>query len=199
MSKTSVQDIISQIKELNKDGCQSKLSKIRAALESSEYLTKMDKHANDELVKKEYIQALNKFTEEIYNCVVAGQEIPVDVINEVCRFMYRSYRHCFTGFMGFERITQHYRPTLLLDRSEDPYGACVHAIFIIRKYINGSKMADVVIGRPDIMKKLDTVKIITSGYGNCWKQSSLMEWPCTGRNAHNKKKHQNRPPSGGLS
>lgn len=153
MNKKSVQDIISQIKELNKDGCQSKLSKIRAALESSEYLTKMDKHANDELVKKEYIQERNKFTEEIYNCVMAGQEVPVDVINELCRFMYRSYRHCFTGFMGFERITQHYRPTILLDRSDDPYGACVHAIFIIRKYINGSKIAEVVTGRPDIMKK----------------------------------------------
>ena len=86
------------------------------------------------------------FTEQMFSYVSNGQMIPVELVNSLCRFLYQSHRHCFPGFMGFNRVTDHKHITKWLDDMKHPEEACVHACYVIRKYINGKKAADIMLG-----------------------------------------------------
>lgn len=57
-----------------------------------------------------------------------------------------SHRQCFPGFMGFNRVTDRTHITRWLDDMTHPEEACVHACYVIRKYINGKGAADIIMG-----------------------------------------------------
>lgn len=126
------------IRSLDHDGCQNELEQIGHALFTSNYKVSRDKIGNDKIVRKCYDDEKRRFTEQMFSYVSNGQMIPVDLLNSLCRFLYMSYRHCFPGFMGFNRVTCSNRITMWLDDMAHPEEACVNACYVIRKYINGT-------------------------------------------------------------
>lgn len=141
-----VTEITRYIRTLNHDGCQAELAKIRDTLDKSEEATLKDKINNDSEVRKRYDEEKRRFTEKMFSYVSNGQMIPVELVNSLCRFLYQSHRHCFPGFMGFNRVTDRTHVTRRLDDMKHPEEACVHACYIIRKYINGKNAADIMLG-----------------------------------------------------
>lgn len=141
-----VTEITRYIRTLTHDGCQAELAKIRDTLGKSEEATLKDEINNDREVGKRYDEEKCRFTEQMFSYVSNGQMIPVELVNGLCRFLYMSYRHCYPGFMGFNRVTDRNFITRWLDDMKHPEEACVHACYIIRKYINGKVATDIMLG-----------------------------------------------------
>lgn len=141
-----VTEITRYIRTLNHDGCQAELAKIRDTLDKSEEATLKDEINNDREVGKLYDEEKRRFTEQMFSYASNGQMIPVELVNSLCRFLYQSHRHCFPGFMGFNRVTDRKHITRWLDDMTHPEEACVHACYVIRKYINGKLAADIMLG-----------------------------------------------------
>ena len=143
---TPLRQTLKYIRSLDHDGCQNELEQIGDALETSNGKVLHDNIRNDKIVKKRYDDEKRRFTEQMFSYVSSGQMIPVELVNSLCRFLYMSYRHCFPGFMGFNRVTDRNFITRWLDDMVHPEEACVHACYIIRKYINGKKAAEIMAG-----------------------------------------------------
>lgn len=141
-----ITEITRYIRSLNHDGCQEELAKIRAVMEKSEYSALVDSMKNDKEVKELYEKEKYRFSEQMFTYVSNGQMIPVYLLNSLCRFLYQSRRHGFPGFMGFNRVTDRSWDTRWLDDMKHPEEACVHAFYIIRKYINGDSAAEIMRG-----------------------------------------------------
>lgn len=137
---------LAYIRSLNHDGCQNELEQIHDALFTSDGKVSHDKIRNDTIVRKRYDDEKRRFTEQMFSYVSNGQLIPVELVNSLCRFLYKSHRHCFPGFMGFNRVTDRKHITRWLDDMAHPEEACVHACYVIRKYINGKLAADIMLG-----------------------------------------------------
>ena len=134
------------IRSLVHDGCQNELEQIGDALDTSNGKVLHDKIRNNKIVRKRYDDEKRRFTEQMFSYVSNGQMIPVEIVNSLCRFLYMSYRHCFPGFLGFNRVTDRHFITRWLDDMKHPEEACVNACYMIRKYINGKGATDIILG-----------------------------------------------------
>ena len=142
----TLRQTLEYIRSLKHDGCQNKLEQIGHALETSNGKVLRDNIRNDQIVRKRYDDEKRRFTEQMFSYVSNGQMIPVELVNSLCRFLYMSYRHCFPGFMGFNRVTDRNYITRWLDDMTHPEEACVNACYLIRKYINGKGATDIILG-----------------------------------------------------
>ena len=145
-SMNPLRQALKYIRSLDHDGCQNELEQIGDALEKSNGKVLHDNIRNDKIVRNRYDDEKRSFTEQMFSYVSNGQMIPVELVNSLCRFLYMSYRHCFPGFMGFNRVTDRNFITRWLDDMKHPEEACVHACYIIRKYINGKGATDIMLG-----------------------------------------------------
>lgn len=134
------------IRSLNHDGCQNELEQIGHALFASNGKVIHDNIRNDKIVRERYDEEKRCFTEKIFSYVSNRQMIPVELVNSLCRFLYKSYRHCFPGLLGFNRVTDRNFITRWLDDMTHPDEACVNACYLIRKYINGKGATDIILG-----------------------------------------------------
>ena len=137
----TLRQTLEYIRSLKHDGCQNKLEQIGHALETSNGKVLRDNIRNDKIVRKRYDDEKRRFTEQMFSYVSNGQ-----LVNSLCRFLYMSYRHCFPGFMGFNRVTDRNYITRWLDDMTHPEEACVNACYLIRKYINGKGATDIILG-----------------------------------------------------
>ena len=145
-SMNQLRQTLEYISSLDHDGCQNELEQIGHALFTSNGKVLHDNIRNNKIVRKRYDDEKRRFTEQMFSYVSNGQMIPVELVNSLCRFLYQSHRHCFPGFMGFNRVTDRKHITMWLDDMKHPEEACVHACYVIRKYINGKKAADIMLG-----------------------------------------------------
>ena len=145
-SMNQLKQTLEYIRSLDHDGCQNELEKIDHVLFTSKGKVIHDNIKNDKIVMKRYDDEKRRFTEPMFSYVSNGQMIPVELVNSLCRFLYQSHRHCFPGFMGFNRVTDRKHITRWLDDMKHPEEACVHACYVIRKYINGKGATDIMLG-----------------------------------------------------
>lgn len=143
---TPLKQALEYIRSLDHDGCQNELEQISHALFTSNGKVIHDNIRNDKIVRERYDEEKHRFTEQMFSYVSNGQMIPVELVNSLCRFMYQSHRHCFPGFMGFNRVNDRKHITRWLDDMKHPEEACVHACYVIRKYINGKGATDIMLG-----------------------------------------------------
>lgn len=143
---TPLKQTLEYIRSLDHDGCQKELEQISHALFTSNGKVIHDNIRNDKIVRERYDDEKRRFTEQMFSYVSNGQMIPVGLVNSLCRFLYQSHRHCFPGFMGFNRVNDRKHITRWLDDMKHPEEACVHACYIIRKYINGKGATEIMLG-----------------------------------------------------
>ena len=143
---TPLRQTLEYIRSLDHDGCQNELEQISHALFTSNGKVSHDNIRNDKIVRERYDEEKRRFTEQMFSYVSNGQMIPVELVNSLCRFLYQSHRHCYPGFMGFNRVNDRKHITRWLDDMKHPEEACVHACYIIRKYINDKGATDIMLG-----------------------------------------------------
>ena len=143
---TPLKQTLEYIRSLDHDGCQNELEQIGHALFTSNGKVIHDNIRNDKIVRERYDDEKRRFTEQMFSYVSNGQMIPVELVNSLCRFLYQSHRHCFPGFMGFNRVNDRKHITRWLDDMKHPEEACVHSCYVIRKYINGKGATDIMLG-----------------------------------------------------
>ena len=146
ISMNPLRQTLEYIRSLDHDGCQNELERIGDALDKSNGKVLHDNIRNTKIASERYDEEKRRFTEQMFSYVSNGQMIPVELVNSLCRFLYQSHRHCFPGFMGFNRVTDRKHITRWLDDMTHPEEACVHACYVIRKYINGKKAAGIMLG-----------------------------------------------------